>query len=154
MLNRLDSDVIIQLYDLHIYLSRSNKSIELPTQYVFTVISCLVFQFCNYLLQLFLFQTFFIRKPLTLNSIFMCPQSSRNSFWSVEPSEGELSPRGELNLRVVANLIDTLHFGDRLKVSIQHGQTQTITLSAIGIGTPIVSDKPFAPSLDLGTYFR
>lgn len=65
-----------------------------------------------------------------------------------------MPPGGQLDLSIMANLKDTLHFEDRLEVSIQHSKTHTVPLSATGTGTTIISDRPFAPSLDLGTYFR
>ncbi|XP_027128846.1 hydrocephalus-inducing protein homolog isoform X3 [Larimichthys crocea] len=77
----------------------------------------------------------------------------RKSFWRVEPSVGEVPPESQLELRVVAHLKDTLPFVDKLEVSVLHGQTHTVPLFATGTGTTIVSDRPFAPSLDLGTYF-
>lgn len=61
---------------------------------------------------------------------------------------------GQLELRVVAHLKDTLHFEDELEVSIQDSGTLTVAVYGRGTGTTIVSDKPFAPSLDLGTHFR
>lgn len=65
-----------------------------------------------------------------------------------------MPPESQLELRVVAHLKDTLPFVDKLEVSIQHSQTHTVPLFATGAGTTIVSDRPFAPSLDLGTFFR
>lgn len=82
------------------------------------------------------------------------PQTDKKSFWRVEPSEGEVSPGGQLDLSVVANLKDTLRFEDRLEVSIRDSKTHTVPLSASGTGTTITTDRPFAPSLDLGTHFR
>ncbi|XP_030281249.1 hydrocephalus-inducing protein homolog isoform X1 [Sparus aurata] len=84
---------------------------------------------------------------------FSAGMSRRKSFWCLEPSEGEVPPESKLELRVVVRLEDTLHFEDKLKVSIQHSQTHTVALSATGTGTTIVSDKPLGPSLDLGTCF-
>ncbi|XP_073328914.1 hydrocephalus-inducing protein homolog [Pagrus major] len=84
---------------------------------------------------------------------FTADMSRRKSCWRLEPSEGEVPPESKLELRVVAHLKDTLHFEDKLKVSIQHSQTHTVALSATGTGTTIVSDKPLGPSLDLGTCF-
>nr|XP_029134421.1 hydrocephalus-inducing protein homolog [Labrus bergylta] len=76
----------------------------------------------------------------------------KKPFWRVEPSEGVVPPESQLELKVVAHLKDTLIFQARLEVSIQDSQTHTIPLIATGTGTTIVSDRPFAPSLELGTY--
>lgn len=54
----------------------------------------------------------------------------------------------------MARLNDTLKFKDTLKVSVEHGQTHSVPLSATGTGSPVMTDKPFAPSIDLGTYLR
>lgn len=90
----------------------------------------------------------------TDSELTLFPQTGKKSFWRVEPSEGEVSPGGQLDLSVVANLKDTLRFEDRLEVSIRDNKTHTVPLSATGTGTTITTDRPFAPSLDLGTYFR
>ncbi|GAA6221266.1 hydrocephalus-inducing protein homolog [Lates japonicus] len=84
---------------------------------------------------------------------FTARMGYKKTFWRVEPSEGEVPPESQLELRVVAHMKDTIHSQDKLKVFIQDSQTHTIPLSATGTGTTIVSDKPFAPSLDLGTHF-
>ncbi|XP_034061831.1 LOW QUALITY PROTEIN: hydrocephalus-inducing protein homolog [Gymnodraco acuticeps] len=77
----------------------------------------------------------------------------RGSFGRVEPSEGEVPPESQLELRVVAHLKDTQDFKATLEISIRDSQTHTVHLSATGTGTTIVSDKTFAPALDLGAYF-
>ncbi|KAI3370851.1 hypothetical protein L3Q82_007368 [Scortum barcoo] len=84
---------------------------------------------------------------------FTARLSQGRSFCRVEPSEGEVPPESQLELRVMVHLKDTLLFQARLEVSIQDSQTHTIPLYATGSGTTIVSDRPFAPNLDLGTYF-
>ncbi|XP_071313817.1 hydrocephalus-inducing protein homolog isoform X2 [Trachinotus anak] len=84
---------------------------------------------------------------------FTARMGHRRSLWRVEPSEGEVLPESQVELRVVAHLKDVIHFKDRLEVSIQDSQRHTVPLSATGTGTTIVSDRPFAPSLDLGTCF-
>ncbi|KAI3371721.1 hypothetical protein L3Q82_024292, partial [Scortum barcoo] len=85
---------------------------------------------------------------------FTARMSQGRSFCRVEPSEGELPAGSQLELRIVVHLKDALLFQARLEVSIQNSQTHTIPLSATGTGTTIVSDRPFAPSLDLGTHVR
>ncbi|XP_077955507.1 hydrocephalus-inducing protein homolog isoform X2 [Gasterosteus aculeatus] len=82
----------------------------------------------------------------------MVPRSHGGTFGRVEPSEGEVPPESQLELRVVAHLKDTLHFQAKMEVSIQNSHVHTVFLSATGTGTTIVSDRPFAPNLDLGTY--
>ncbi|KAM9854716.1 hydrocephalus-inducing protein homolog [Aulostomus maculatus] len=84
---------------------------------------------------------------------FTTRMSQKKSFWCVEPIVGVVPAQGQLELRVVAHLKDTLLFQDKVEVSIQDSDTYTVAVSATGIGTTIVSDKPFAPSLDLGTQF-
>ncbi|XP_066540500.1 hydrocephalus-inducing protein homolog isoform X2 [Hoplias malabaricus] len=81
-------------------------------------------------------------------------QMARNrSQWRVEPAEGEVAPDGQLELRLVAHLDDTLPFQDKLQLAVQDSQTHSLALSASGKGTTIVSDRPFAPRLDLGAHF-
>uniref|UniRef100_A0A3P8U8F5 HYDIN axonemal central pair apparatus protein n=1 Tax=Amphiprion percula TaxID=161767 RepID=A0A3P8U8F5_AMPPE len=84
---------------------------------------------------------------------FTARMSSAKSFWRVEPSEGEVPPDDQLELKVVAHLKDTLQFQNTLEVSIQDSRTLAVRLSATGTGTTIVSDEPLGPSLDLGTHF-
>lgn len=65
-----------------------------------------------------------------------------------------MPPWSQVELKVVVNLKDTVPFEGKLEVSIQDSQPLTVLLSATGTGTTIVSDRPFGPSLDLGTHFR
>ncbi|XP_015258081.1 PREDICTED: hydrocephalus-inducing protein homolog [Cyprinodon variegatus] len=84
---------------------------------------------------------------------FNTSMTRKNSFWRVEPSEGVLPPESQLNLTIVAHLKDMLPFLDELQVFVRDSRTHTISLSAKGTGTTIVSDKPLGPNLDLGTHF-
>ncbi|KAG5849417.1 hypothetical protein ANANG_G00110180 [Anguilla anguilla] len=83
----------------------------------------------------------------------VCVQVRSRSLWRVEPSEGEVPPEGEAELRLVAHLDDTLRFQDKLSLAVLDSRTHTVPVSAAGKGTTIVSDRPFAPSLDLGAHF-
>lgn len=83
-----------------------------------------------------------------------CLQGCTKSLWRVEPVDGDIPPGSQSALKVVAHLNDTFKFKDVLTVSIQHGQTHSVTLAAVGTGSPVSSDKAFAPSLDLGTCLR
>lgn len=83
-----------------------------------------------------------------------CLQSCTKSLWRVEPAEADIPPGSELALKVVAHLNDTFNFKDTLTVSVRHGQTHTVALAAVGTGSPVTSDQPFAPSINLGTCLR
>ncbi|XP_037834213.1 hydrocephalus-inducing protein homolog [Kryptolebias marmoratus] len=86
-------------------------------------------------------------------ALFSTRMDCKKSFWRVEPSEGEVQPESQLELKIVVHLKDKLHFQDKLEVSIQDSKTHIVSVSATGTGTTIISDKPFGPSLDLGTHF-
>lgn len=156
--------MIIQLYDIHICLSSSICSIDLHSLWravrgkcphqgdifmhhisAITAAAVGVTMSCFYQIQSHISQS---------DLMFLFPQNHRKSFWRVEPSEGEVPPETQLELCVVAHLKDIIHFQDTLEVSIQDGQRHTVPLSATGTGTTIVSDRPLAPSLDLGTHLR
>lgn len=59
-----------------------------------------------------------------------------------------------MSLTIIANLDDTVLFEDRIKLVIHKSNSYTIPVQATGIGTTIVTDKPFAPVLNLGPHFR
>uniref|UniRef100_A0A8C2T888 HYDIN axonemal central pair apparatus protein n=1 Tax=Coturnix japonica TaxID=93934 RepID=A0A8C2T888_COTJA len=76
-----------------------------------------------------------------------------NSCWRVEPKQGIIPPESEVSLAVIANLDDTQKFQDNLNIFIENSSSYVIPVQAVGIGTTIVTDKPFAPELDLGPHF-
>ncbi|XP_074055255.1 hydrocephalus-inducing protein homolog isoform X3 [Macrotis lagotis] len=78
---------------------------------------------------------------------------SQKSLWKVLPDEGTIPPESEVLLMVTANLDDMLPFKDVIVLSIQHNNSYRIPVTAVGKGTTIVSDKPFAPELNLGAHF-
>ncbi|XP_062860193.1 hydrocephalus-inducing protein homolog [Trichomycterus rosablanca] len=86
-------------------------------------------------------------------ALFMAQMAKNKSQWRVEPAQGEIPPEGLVELKLVAHLDDTLSFKDKLQLSILDSQTHTVPVWATGKGTTIVTDRPFAPSLDLGSHF-
>ncbi|KAF5907636.1 hydrocephalus-inducing protein, partial [Clarias magur] len=84
---------------------------------------------------------------------FLAQMANSMTRWRVEPAEGEIPPEGHLELTLVAHLDDALPFHDNLQVAIHSSQTHTVPLWAMGKGTTIITDRPFAPHLDLGTHF-
>ncbi|XP_041964608.1 hydrocephalus-inducing protein homolog isoform X2 [Alosa sapidissima] len=84
---------------------------------------------------------------------FLAQMARRKSVWRVEPSEGVVPPLGELEVRLVVHLDDSVPFQDKLLLSVQDSHTQIIAVSARGKGSTIITDRPFAPSLDLGDHF-
>ncbi|MGH0129444.1 UNVERIFIED_CONTAM: hypothetical protein FKN15_002207 [Acipenser sinensis] len=81
------------------------------------------------------------------------PLVRSNSHWRLEPSEGVVPPDGVTEIRLVANLDDTLRFQNKIHLVIENSQTHTIPVMATGTGTTIVTDRPFAPELNLGARF-
>lgn len=64
-----------------------------------------------------------------------------------------IPPETEVSVTVIAHLDDNDNFQDKVKVFIENSHTCVIPVQAAGIGTTIVTDKPFAPEIDLGPHF-
>ncbi|XP_032984537.1 hydrocephalus-inducing protein homolog [Rhinolophus ferrumequinum] len=86
-------------------------------------------------------------------ALFQAHMVHKKSLWRVEPSEGVVPPETDIQLTVTANLNDTLTFKDVVILEIKNSNTYRIPVQASGSGSTIVSDKPFAPELNLGAYF-
>lgn len=72
----------------------------------------------------------------------------------IEPKEGMVPPETNVQLTLTAKLNDILTFKDTVILDIENSNTYRIPVQASGIGSTIVSDKPFAPELNLGARFR
>ncbi|XP_063267145.1 hydrocephalus-inducing protein homolog [Prinia subflava] len=75
--------------------------------------------------------------------------AGKRSRWRIEPSKGVIPPHTEVSVAVIANVNDTRKFQDEVQVFIENSHTFVISVQAVGTGTTIVTDKPFAPALDL-----
>ncbi|NXL46323.1 HYDIN protein, partial [Podilymbus podiceps] len=84
---------------------------------------------------------------------FWAEMAGKSSRWRIEPSKGVIPPETEMSVAVIANLDDTEKFKDKVNLFIENGHTYIIPVQAVGIGTTIVTDKPFAPELKLGPHF-
>ncbi|XP_016051807.1 PREDICTED: hydrocephalus-inducing protein homolog [Miniopterus natalensis] len=85
--------------------------------------------------------------------LFQARMAHKKSLWTIEPSEGTVPPEADVQLTLTANLNDTLTFKDTVILEIKNSNTYRIPVQASGIGSTIVSDKPFAPELNLGAHF-
>ncbi|XP_032533059.1 hydrocephalus-inducing protein-like [Chiroxiphia lanceolata] len=74
--------------------------------------------------------------------------------WSIEPREGVVPAKAEVPVVVTANLGDTGRFEDSMKLFIENSLTSVIPIQAVGTGTTITIDKPFAPELNLEPQFN
>ncbi|XP_076989079.1 hydrocephalus-inducing protein homolog isoform X4 [Tamandua tetradactyla] len=98
-------------------------------------------------------------RPLYLSNQSFIPASFRarmarkKSLWTIEPNEGMVPPETEVPLTLTANLNDIVTFKDTVILDVENSNTYQIPVQASGIGSTIVSDKPFAPELNLGAYF-
>ena len=81
-------------------------------------------------------------------------QAHKKSLWTIEPKEGMVPPESDVELTLTASLNDILTFKDTIVLDIEDSNTYRIPVQASGVGSTIVSDKPFAPELNLGAHFR
>ncbi|XP_044515296.1 hydrocephalus-inducing protein homolog [Gracilinanus agilis] len=88
-----------------------------------------------------------------ITAFFSAHLVNKKSLWKILPEEGIVPPETEIVLTVTANLDDMLLFKDLIILSIQNSNNYHIPVQAMGKGTTIVSDKPFAPELNLGAHF-
>ncbi|XP_057569314.1 hydrocephalus-inducing protein homolog [Hippopotamus amphibius kiboko] len=86
-------------------------------------------------------------------ALFKARMAHKKSLWTVEPKEGTVPAESDVELTLTANLNDTLTFKDTIILDIENSNTYQIPVQASGIGSTIVSDKPFAPELNLGAHF-
>ncbi|XP_029821350.1 hydrocephalus-inducing protein homolog [Manacus vitellinus] len=75
------------------------------------------------------------------------------SHWRIEPSKGVIPPESEVSLTVTANLDDTGKFEDKVKLFIENSEVNIIPVQAVGVGTTIVTDKPFSLELNFKPHF-
>ncbi|XP_062997557.1 hydrocephalus-inducing protein homolog [Elgaria multicarinata webbii] len=84
---------------------------------------------------------------------FEAQMAHAHSLWRIVPSKGVVPPEAEISLTLIANLDDTVLFQDKVNLAIENSNSYIIPIQATGIGTTIVTDKPFAPAINLGPHF-
>ncbi|NWY49823.1 HYDIN protein, partial [Chionis minor] len=98
-------------------------------------------------------QTLHLSNQTVIPASFWAEMARKCSRWRIEPSKGVIPPETEVSLTLIANLDDTEKFKDEVNLFIENSRTYVIPVRAVGIGTTIVTDKPFAPELNLGPHF-
>ncbi|KAM8946018.1 LOW QUALITY PROTEIN: hydrocephalus-inducing protein homolog [Pelodytes ibericus] len=84
---------------------------------------------------------------------FQASMTRKRSMWRVDPSHGVVAPEGETCLTIIVHLDDTVSFTDNIQLVVANSNTYHIPVSALGVGSTIVTDREFAPALDLGAHF-
>ncbi|XP_064020126.1 hydrocephalus-inducing protein homolog [Pogoniulus pusillus] len=84
---------------------------------------------------------------------FQAEVAGKGSCWRIEPRQGVIPPEGEASVCITANLADTQQFQAEVQLQVEHSRGYGIPVRALGIGTTIVTDRPLAPQLSLGTRF-
>ncbi|KAI1235337.1 hypothetical protein IHE44_0002195 [Lamprotornis superbus] len=72
----------------------------------------------------------------------------------IEPRKGVIPARGKIPVTITATLDDIGIFADTIQLFIDNSLWTGFVLVAVGTGTTIFVDKPFAPELNLGYQFR
>ncbi|XP_074708612.1 hydrocephalus-inducing protein homolog [Strix uralensis] len=98
-------------------------------------------------------RTLHLSNQSVIPASFRAKMADKCSRWRIEPSEGVIPPETEVSVAVIANLDDTEKFKDEVNLFIENSHTYVIPVRAVGTGTTIVTDKPFAPELNLGPHF-
>ncbi|XP_061876014.1 hydrocephalus-inducing protein homolog [Colius striatus] len=98
-------------------------------------------------------QRLYLSNQSLIPAPFRAEMAGKRSRWRIEPSQGVIPPSTEVSVAVIANLDDTEEFKDKVKVLIENSLSYDIPVQAVGVGTTIVIDKPFAPELNLGAHF-
>ncbi|KAM9289560.1 hydrocephalus-inducing protein homolog [Morus bassanus] len=98
-------------------------------------------------------RTLHLSNQTVIPATFWAKMAGKRSCWGIEPSKGVIPPKTEVSVTVIANLDDTEKFKDEVNLFIENSRTYVIPVWAVGIGTTIVTDKPFAPELNLGPHF-
>ncbi|XP_066439738.1 hydrocephalus-inducing protein homolog isoform X2 [Eleutherodactylus coqui] len=88
-----------------------------------------------------------------ISAPFQASMTRKRSLWRVEPCSGVVPPEGEVHLTLVAHLDDTVACKDTVQLVITNSNTHLIPVHATGTGTTIVTDRTFAPVLNLGAHF-
>lgn len=81
-------------------------------------------------------------------------QTRKPNVFTIDPSEGVIPPKSEILVTVTAVPDDTGLFDDVVELFIGNSPWTTFSITAEGIGTTIVTDKPFPPEINLGYQFR
>ncbi|KAM6349650.1 LOW QUALITY PROTEIN: hydrocephalus-inducing protein homolog [Podargus strigoides] len=98
-------------------------------------------------------RTLYLSNQTAIPASFSAEMAGKRSCWRIEPSKGVIPPDSNVSVAVIANLDDTGKFKDEVKVVIENSRSYIIPVRAVGIGTTIVTDRPFAPELNLGPRF-
>ncbi|NXK86342.1 HYDIN protein, partial [Formicarius rufipectus] len=98
-------------------------------------------------------QTLHLSNQTVIPAVFWTEMARTRSCWRTEPSRGVIPPYTEVSVIVTANLDDTGKSEDEVKLFIENSYTNIIPVRAVGIGITIVTDKPFAPQLNLKPHF-
>ncbi|MGH0142284.1 UNVERIFIED_CONTAM: hypothetical protein FKN15_002866 [Acipenser sinensis] len=116
-------------------------------------VSCIDVDFGNIPVLTDVSRTLQLSNQCPIPAHFLAQMVRSNSHWRLEPSEGVVPPDGVTEIRLVANLDDTLRFQNKIHLVIENSQTHTIPVMATGTGTTIVTDRHFTPELSLGARF-
>ncbi|XP_068876459.1 hydrocephalus-inducing protein homolog [Aphelocoma coerulescens] len=98
-------------------------------------------------------QTFHLVNEGLVPADFRMEVTRKPNVFTIDPSEGVIPPKSEILVTVTAIPDDTGCFDDVVELFIGDSPWTTFSITAEGIGTTIVTDKPFPPEINLGYQF-
>ncbi|XP_068874988.1 hydrocephalus-inducing protein homolog [Aphelocoma coerulescens] len=98
-------------------------------------------------------QTFHLINEGLVPADFRMKITRKPNVFTIDPSEGVIPPKSEILVTVAAIPDDTGCFDDVVELFIGDSPWTTFSITAEGIGTTIVTDKPFPPEINLGYQF-
>ena len=84
---------------------------------------------------------------------FACCLATESRVFTVDPETGSISPHNSQELRITANLNDSIAFSNKLVIRFNHEVTHYVGLEARGRGVTVLASPPITPRMDFGHHY-
>ncbi|KAI6660485.1 hypothetical protein LOD99_14069 [Oopsacas minuta] len=84
---------------------------------------------------------------------YTCCLATDTPVFQVDPVKGSIPAHASQELRITANLNDSIVFANKLVIKFNHDVMYYVGLEAKGSGVTILSDPPLLPKMDFGHFY-